>query len=144
MTFNEFVTAVIDGGLASIQEDPNITRRPARLEGARQGFELCRGKLPTELAGLLNESARLERDALEKTMSEDGVEEGTERDAAFMHAQYRHLQIEWVCNCVSAALWNQGLPTIIAPTARGLMRAAEILGVAEGGMRHVETGYEGP
>ena len=32
-------------------------------------------------------------------------------------------------NVVSAALQNQGLPTIVVPTARGYLAAAVILGV---------------
>lgn len=38
-----------------------------------------------------------------------------------------HAEIEWVCNCVSAMLMNEGLPTIITPTCRGVMRANDVL-----------------
>jgi len=37
--------------------------------------------------------------------------------------------MNWVCNVVSALLMNQGLSTIIQPTARGVLKAAEIVGV---------------
>lgn len=40
------------------------------------------------------------------------------------------LEVEWVCNVVSAILMNEGKPTIIPPTARGTIRASEIVGIA--------------
>lgn len=41
-----------------------------------------------------------------------------------------HVEVEWVCNVVSAALQNQREETIVPPTARGYLKASEILGVS--------------
>ena len=47
----------------------------------------------------------------------------------YWKARYFSIQVEFVCNTVSAMLANEGLPTIIAPTLRGAMNAARIIGV---------------
>jgi hypothetical protein len=41
------------------------------------------------------------------------------------------LEVEWVANVLSAILNAQGLPIIATVTARGMMKAAEIIGVKD-------------
>jgi len=48
---------------------------------------------------------------------------------AYWHQRCKELEIEWVANCISAALVNQGERPLIPPTARALMHISTILGV---------------
>lgn len=119
MTTTEFLARVIDGGIAGATADysANTPNDKMMLEGAVAGFESCRGKSPEQLAILLRE-ARINQ---------------TRAHAEQLPDYWRHAcfaaEIEWVCNCVSALLQNEGLPIIVTPTARGFLRAAEIVGV---------------
>lgn len=92
-------------------------------EGALSGFEACRGKPPSELKRILGWARKNTAAAFRS-------------EQRYWFWRMRELQIEWVCNVVSAALVNQGDPEIIPPTARGVMKAAAILGVAS----HVPKG----
>jgi hypothetical protein len=124
MDYDSYLTRVIDDGIASVKADPHIADHPKRLRGSIEGFEACRGKNPVELRELLDASNRSSLLDAEKANSGGDIED---------YWQKRHfaLQVEWVCNCVSAALHASHLPTIVSPTYRGMMRAADILGVAE-------------
>jgi len=117
MNHDEFVTRLVDDGIASASRDPRLVAKPRRLAGAVAGFEACRGKSPEDLLVLLGD-ARRDADA----------HRGAKDSESYWAARYYEVQVEWVCNCVSAVLLNQGLPPIVPPTARGLMRAAEVLG----------------
>jgi hypothetical protein len=124
MTYTEFLDRVVSDGLESITKDEWITKYPKRLEGSRLGFEACRGKLPEQLAELL-------RDAEGRCMRSREETEGPDSDIEdYWRERYRAIQIEWVCNTVSAMLMNEGKATIVTPTARGVMNAARIVGVA--------------
>lgn len=94
-----------------------IIQYPEKLRGSVAGFEACRGQ---SLDGL--------RDVLEaaKTATRDAY--AREADDYWWFRCYQ-LEVEWVCNVVSCVLMNEGLPTIVHPTARGMMTAAEIVGV---------------
>jgi hypothetical protein len=118
MNHAEFVNRLVDDGIASVRSDSRLTRKPRRLAGAVDGFEACRGKSPEELLVLLGQA---NRDA--------DAHHGARDVESYWAARYYTLQVEFVCNCVSAAMLNQGLRPIIAPTARGMMQAAKILGV---------------
>jgi hypothetical protein len=122
MEFRAFLDRVIDDGIAAARAD---YREGPKLEGSVEGFEDCRGKGPTELRDLLAE-ARQETVKARRAI-------GDESDQALVDAYWRircrELEIEWVCNVASAALMNQGLRVIVPPTARGVMKAAEIVGV---------------
>ncbi len=49
------------------------------------------------------------------------------------HSAFRGfaMEVAWICHIVSARLSPQGLPTIIPPTARGMITASKILGVKQ-------------
>ncbi len=111
-SYQDLLARVIGDGI----EAARVDYRPGpELDGSVAGFEACRGRTPEQLAALLQE-ARLE------------ARRGQAGDYWFWRC--RELEVEWVCNVVSAALLNQGLPVIVTPTARGVFKAAEILGVA--------------
>jgi hypothetical protein len=122
MTLAEFTTAVIEAGLLSIEDDPQLQRHPKRMQGSREGFEACRGKSPNELRELLEQA---------NTTSETARRERTGDIEDYWRARYFALQVEWVCNTVSAVLMNEDLPIIVPVTARGAINAAKILKRAE-------------
>ena len=118
-TLEAFQTRVIDAGIAAARADyfGDGPLQTAKREGSVEGFEACRLKTPAELALLLR-------------AAEERVEESfLELPAAYWRVRARALEIRWVCNCVSAVLMNEGRPTILAPTMRAVLWAAEILGV---------------
>jgi hypothetical protein len=120
MTYDEFLTRVIDDGIAAARADYVDPRHAKYLEGSLEGFALCRGQSPHALQRLL---VRVNREAAEKR-----------RDAAedLWFWRCRADEVGWVCNVVSALLINEGQTPLTAylPTARGVLKAAEIVGVA--------------
>lgn len=117
-TWDAFVTKIIDDGIAAARAD--YAHDAAKMKGAVAGFEACRNKDPLQLRNLLSDARR-------KAGALYFVEE--EKLDAYWEARCFELEVEWVCNVVSAALVNRGDPPILQPTARGVMKAAEILGV---------------
>ena len=118
MTLDEFMTRVIDEGIQGARV--SYAKKPAWLKGSVAGFEACRGKRPVELKVLLDEAHKATHDAFADVGRSHGSDD-------YWEVRHYELQVEWVCNCVSAVLMNQGLPVIVPPTARGVMRAAEVL-----------------
>lgn len=116
MRYDAFLSRIIDDGIASLKEDSLVKDKPRSLRGAIRGFEVCRGKTPEQLWALLDQAERDSFAAREKPMDE------------YWEQRWYALQIEWVCNVISAALVSSGKKGIIAPTARGTMCAARILG----------------
>lgn len=117
MNLADFTTAAIEAGLLSIEDDPQLQKHPKRMEGSREGFEACRGKDPEALRALL---AKANADAESARRERTDIED-------YWRARYFALQVEWICNTVSAVLMNEDLPTIVPPTARGAINAAKIL-----------------
>lgn len=115
MQLFDFLTRVIDDGIAAAKADYNTPEQAHKLEGAIAGFEACRGLLPHQLGELLIESRRNQMAAY------DGEIKAYWRLTCFA------AEVEWVCNCVSAILENEGEEPIIPVTARGMMKANEVL-----------------
>lgn len=117
---DSFLTRVIDDGIEAARRDYVFS--PDKLKGAVAGFEACRGKAPAELAELLAESRRNQAAAyFDSTL------------AHYWELTCYAAEVEWVCNVLSAALMNGGGDPIVPVTARGMMKAAGILGVRETG-----------
>jgi len=114
--FNAFLTRVIDDGIKACCESYKNDKQ--KREGAIAGFEACRGKTVFELRQQLFIAQRAADVA--RAVNKDN----------YWYLCCFHAEIEWVCNVVSSALQNQGEEPIVTPTARGFMKAAEILGVA--------------
>lgn len=124
-SYEDFLNAVIEGGIEGAKRDYALSsQRPIR-EGSIAGFEACRGKNPSEIAALLKEA----REKAHRALHTAHILRIGETEDRYWWARGFELEVEWVANVVSAALWNAGLPVIVPPTARGVMRAAEILGV---------------
>lgn len=115
--YHAFLTRVVDDGIAAAKKD--YAGNPDKLRGAVAGFEDCRGRSPGELLDLLIEAREATKQAFAKQADN------------YWFTRCRELEVEWVCNVASAALANQGLDVIVPPTARGALKAAEILGVKQ-------------
>jgi len=119
MNYFDFLTRVIDDGIAAARV--NYADQPHKCEGAVAGFEACRGKHPFQLAQLLIEA---------NAQADKAFRAHDDVDNCWRLRCYV-LEVEWVCNVVSCAIMNQDPKhaVIVTPTARGFMKAAEILGV---------------
>lgn len=118
--------AIVNRGIAAAQRD--YMDKPEKLEGAVAGFEACRDKTPLQLLALLEEASKSTREARHRTNASDAPSQG------FWKIRCYEAEIEWVCNCVSVLLTNQGekspFPHHIGPTARAFSTVASIVGVA--------------
>ena len=122
MDYQAFLTRVIDDGIVAAKVDYAKPEDNSQLRGSVEGFELCRGKQPAELRTIYDEANRI---ASEKALAHA-------EDYWFWRC--RELEVEWVCNMVSAVIMNEGKPPLLShlPTARAVIKAAEIVGVAHG------------
>lgn len=123
MDFFEFLTAVIEKGITAARRDYTRPDQEQKLNGSIAGFEACRGKNPLELKDLLDAAGISVSDAYR----------GDDKAQYWWYRCYQ-AEVEWVCNVISAALYNQGLPVIITPTCRGMITASEIVGVKDDGI----------
>lgn len=124
-TYDVFLDRVIRDGIAAAREDYAAPAQSHKLNGSIAGFEACRGKAPEDLVAAYHAASAETRRLL--LLRPDGAVEDYWRARCF------ELEVEWACNCVSAALASEGLAPLLSwlPTARGVMKAVEILGVAE-------------
>jgi hypothetical protein len=122
MIYQEFLKRVIHDGIAAAERDYPRKCQASKLHGSIAGFEVCRGASPKELRRLLAEA---NESADPPIASQDDV------DTYWFRRCYL-LEINWVCNVVSALLISEGHAAIVIvePTARGVLKAAEILGHA--------------
>ena len=97
-----------------------MKEKKALREGSIAGFKACLGKKPLQLLDLL-------KDAREKT--EKTVFENIKNLDKQVEARGFELEVEWVCNCVSCLLYNEGKPTIVPPTASAFIFTSKIVGV---------------
>lgn len=100
------LTTIIEDGIEAARLDYVDPRHKLKLDGSIAGFNACRDKSIEELTSLLHESEKKCR-----------------------YWRCYHLEVEWTCNVISAALRNQNEKVIITPTVRGMSKAIEILGV---------------
>lgn len=122
MTLNTFVDEIIAQGIPAAETD--YKDRPDELEGAKQGFEACRGKNTKELTDLLTEARRKEQALYtESVMDKAKLPE-------FKKARAFAAEVHWVCNVLSVVLEENKLQPLVPPTARGVIAANKILGGA--------------
>lgn len=122
MNYKEVLERIIDDGIEAAKRD--YTAGP-KLRGSIAGFERCRSRSPHELKTLLDIAQRVTNEAFCKA----GY--GELSDEEYWEARCAEIEIEWTCNVISAVLMNEHQSVIITPTARGVMQAAEIVGVEE-------------
>lgn len=118
MRYQEFLDAIINDGIEAVRLDYIRPDQKQKRDGSMQGFEECRDLDPKKLGNLLGEA---------RTMT---ISKYRDEAADYWYWRCREAEIEWVCNVVSASLINQGQLPICLCTARGMMKAAEILGTA--------------
>lgn len=125
MNYFLFLNKIIELGIEAATKDYNRPDQKSIREGSIMGFEACRNKNILQLAQLLEESRQKSQDHILKRKNTKKFENE--------HWKLRgyELEVEWVCNVLSAALVNQGMPPIVQPTARGLITAANILGIKQ-------------
>lgn len=123
MEYLEFIEKVIERGIAGAIRDYTKPEQKDQLEGSIAGFNACRGKQPGELQEVYNEAA-------EYSSPLNFIKEDANTLKWF---QCYRMEVEWVLNCVSAVMANQGLPPLLSwlPTARAVMNVAEIVGVSD-------------
>ena len=120
MTYYDFLHQVIEGGIKGAKRD--YLNEAHKLEGSLAGFEACRNKLPSVLREVLTNARQATQTSIMLRVPEGKNE--------YWKMRCYELEVEWVCNVVSVMLLNQGLESIVPPTARGAIRAHEILGRA--------------
>lgn len=115
INYGSFLGRAIDDGIEAAKRD--YAHKPRHLAGALRGFEECRGLLPDDIGELLAEA------------NERAAQAGYARAGDYRYWNCRAAEVWWVANVISAAHQSMGKPTIITPTARGMLKAMEILGV---------------
>lgn len=113
MKHADFVEKVVDRGMEAAKKSYAHPDQKQKLEGSLAGLQACYSKDVPYLTELLEQAGR-------RRLHEHGKED-------YWYYACFHSEIEWVCNCVSAVLHNQGLPVIIPPTARAVLLAATIM-----------------
>src|SRR4051812_9301472 len=106
MSYEVVLEQLINEGIEGVKEHYPKPEQTDKRDGSIAGFEACRGKNPAQLKVLL-------REAHDHTMAARA-----QKHKEYWYYRYYELQIEFVCNAVSACLINQNLPPIIPPTAR--------------------------
>lgn len=142
MDYDTFLHKLINVGIQAAREDyggdtekselhgrqvrpPKEGHRADKLVGSIDGFEACRGKQPDEIALLMADARKKLQEAFIR------VSEKEISDGEYWRVRCREAEIDWVANCVSVVLVNQGLPPIAQPTVRAAMTVAKIVGVSE-------------
>ena len=120
MNYEQFIQEVVKKGIKAVKRDYKLPEKKALREGSIAGFKACLGKKPLQLLDLL-------KDAREKT--EKTVFENIKNLDKQVEARGFELEVEWVCNCVSCLLYNEGKPTIVPPTASAFIFTSKIVGV---------------
>lgn len=117
MLLIDALNQIIDDGLEEVRLVYSRPDQRLKREGATRGFEDCRGLSPKQIGDLLAAANARTRHAFD------------EQAPDYWFWRFRAAQITWVANVISAILMNQGAEVIIPPTARGGMKAAEIIGI---------------
>lgn len=119
MNIGEALEEIIRQGIEAVKQD--YEENTDQYNGSIAGFEACQNKSPEELLSLLNKS----REDTQKAFRRYPITEG------YWFIRCFELEVEWVCNVLSAILMNNNYPVIIMPTYRGVMQAAKIIGIKE-------------
>ncbi len=118
MNLAQAIDLIVDDGIEAARADYRRPDQAMKLAGSIRGFEDCRGKGIEDLVTLLEQSAQ-DTHAARQRQAPD-----------YWFRRCRQVEVEWVANVVSAILINQGLRPICTVTARGMLKAADVIGVA--------------
>lgn len=140
MNYNDFMHRLINVGIDAAKADYGADKEESahgstegdsknfnadKLAGSIDGFMECRGKRPEQLKELLEDAYKKVHEAFIRG-SEKEISTG-----AYWREVCRQAEIEWVANCVSAMLVNQGEEPIVPFTARAALTVAKIVGMRE-------------
>lgn len=120
MLLGQLIDRICADGIEAVRADYVRPDQADKLKGAIEGFELCQGITSAEhLLEALDKANARAQEAFEAS--------------DYWRWRCRAAEIDWVCNVVSAAMVANGMKSLgsIWPTCRGMMKAAEILGVKE-------------
>lgn len=120
MNLGEVLSFIVEDGIEAAKGSYTKPADRLKLSGSIRGFEECRGQSPSELAALLKHAEQAVRQAM------------ISQSADYWYWRCRCLEIQWVCNVLGSVLTAQGLAAIpgVPLTARGVAKAAEIVGIA--------------
>jgi hypothetical protein len=125
MDYLTALDAVIARGIEAARRDYKDSAH--KRDGAVAGFNACRGKTPVELEKLREEASAATTAARNKQLDDDFKAQD------YWKTRCYEAEIEWVCNCVAAILFNQKQPSPfprhVGPTARAMATMARIIGV---------------
>ncbi len=99
MEYNQFLTQIVDDGIEAAKK--SYADKPDKLRGSVAGFEACRGKSPEELGSTLAA-------ATAATMAA-----GACKAANYWEVRCFELEVEWVCNVISAAIRRVARPGFV-------------------------------
>lgn len=107
-----FIDRICDDGILAARLD--YAGKPAWIEGAVAGFEACRGKTTDAILELYAGACA---ETLQAAAADDPDD--------YWRARCRAAEIEWVLNCVSAAVCKPLLHWL--PTYRGAVKAHQVV-----------------
>lgn len=125
--YNDLINRLIEEGIEGARKDYAGEGKcdAEKLAGSIDGFEACRGLQPEQMKDLLEDAHNKMQQAFFR------VSEKEISDGEYWRVRCRQAEIEWMANCVSAVMMNEGLEPIIPPTARAVLAVAKILGVKQ-------------
>ena len=115
MNYYEALKTIIDVGIEAVKTDYKDDLQ--KMEGSIAGFEACRNLEPSQLGNLLNSCHKATHNAYVSQTKD------------YWFIKCYEAEVDWVCNVISAILYNQGMEVIVQPTARGMLMASKVVGV---------------
>jgi len=117
MNYSAFLKEIIKQGIEKAKEDYPEVKSKDELNGSLAAFKACKSKEPEELKEVFNEVT------------------GYTHKAYFQRAkEYKwfvayQLEVEWICNVVSARLVKEGKEALFnrMPTPNGVIKAEKIM-----------------
>ncbi len=115
MQYTDFLETIINRGIIIAKENFVDECHKEYLDGSITGLEACRDCSPQELYELYNIIFKYTNESL--------------GESNYWFFKSYEIEIEWVMNCVSALLINQGKYPLLShlPTARGYITAVKVL-----------------
>lgn len=115
MKLSQFIGRIVEGSRIAVHTA--YRHDESKWTGAMAGLEACWDMTPSQLLILLD-AAKIAQARAEK-LDHNRVEE----IRAFRY------EVEWVCDCVSVVLLNQGQTPLIEPSVNAYAKVADIVGV---------------
>lgn len=124
-TIESVLHRIVEDGIKAAKQSYSKPEQEEKLKGSIDGFNSCVGinigkdSIVVWFQNHLQEANKLAQEKFGK------------EDSDYWYWRCRAAEIEWTCNVLSAVFQAQGWPIIVAPTARGFIKAADIIGVSK-------------